>query len=531
MHHNQPDVAAFGGDFEAVLTGRRDGGLKIDLAQATAGSRTFVFQNTNGVDFAILTDHGENEALGALVTRLKAVSERITSWPGDNSPQIELGAAAFRVGENEGHLTIGVRRSGDSSAAATVNYATVAGAAESGADFVSTNGTISFGPGEITALISIPIRDDTTEEADETFSLVLSDPTGGASLGINVATVTIEDDDKLRLPPMIELTAPGTGFVSPPGSNVTLKVTTSSVDGQIMTVEYWAGPTFLGEENKPPFTFTWKQPSGGGYLLTARSTDERGLRSTSAPVRITVGTAPVNAGAGTIRREFWQRRPGTAMTFLTNYQHYPSRPTGWQILTNFEAPTDWGDFYGARIHGFVDPPATGDYVFWVAAQERAELWVSADGNLSNKVLIASVQSPTAPRAWEQSASQRSAPIRLMTGQRCYVELLQKSETGPDHAAVGWQLPGGELERPIPGFRLWPLESPESPQILGPTFATGGLQFTLHLAFGSTVVIESSQDLLNWLPLRTNTAAGSMLSFEDMEMRGSSPRFYRSRLLP
>ena len=213
---------------------------------------------------------------------------------------------------------------------------------------------------------------------------------GGASLGIGVATVTIEDDDRPRQPPMIQLTAPGPGFVSAAGSNVTLTVTTSAAESEVTTVEYYAGPTFLGEENKPPYNFTWKKPSDGAYLLTARATDARGLIGTLAPVRINVGPASVNAGAGTLRREFWQRRPGTAMTFLTNYQHYPSRPTGWHYLTNFEASTDWGDFFGARISGSIEPPATGNYVFWVAARDHAELWLSVDGDPQNKVLIASV---------------------------------------------------------------------------------------------------------------------------------------------
>jgi CubicO group peptidase (beta-lactamase class C family) len=496
------------------------------------GTRTFVLQNTNGVDLAVLINRDiDDPGFSDFVSRLKQVSERIATWPVDDTPRIELGAASFGVEESEGHFTVGVRRSGDSSGAVAVTYTTQSGTALEGADFIPTRGTVGFGPGEITALISIPILDDTIEETNETFMILLGNPTGGASLGLSAATVTIEDDDTPRLLPLIQLTAPGAGFVSPAGSNVTLTVTTSASEGEIATVEYYGGPTFLGEENKPPYTFIWKKPSTGSYLLTARAADNHGLIGTSAPVRITVGTAPVDAGVGTIRREFWQRRPGTAMTFLTNYQHYSPRPTGWEILTSFEVQTDWGDFFGTRIRGFIEPPATGDYVFWVAARDRAELWLSADGNPSNKVVIASVQSPTAPRAWEQSSSQRSASIRLTAGQQCYIELLHKAEIGQDHAAVGWQLPGGQLERPIPGIRLLPVDAPASPQIHAPNLSSGEFGFHLNLTPGDTVVIEESPNLLNWLPLRTNTAAGSSLSFEDSEMGNSPHRFYRARLLP
>lgn len=177
-----------------------------------------------------------------------------------------------------------------------MNYVTVAGTAQPDADFLFTSGTVRFGPGEITALISIPILNDGGEETDETFTLALGEPTGGPSLGINLAAVTIEDDDRPRVPPTMQLTAPSAGYVSPAGSNVTLGVTTSSSDGGIITVEYYAGPTFLGEENKPPYTFIWRTPGLGAYLLTARAIGDRGLMGTSAPVRITVGTAPVEAG-------------------------------------------------------------------------------------------------------------------------------------------------------------------------------------------------------------------------------------------
>jgi hypothetical protein len=62
-------------------------------------------------------------------------------------------------------------------------------------------------------------------------------------------------------------------------------------------------------------------------------------------------------------------------------------------------------------------------------------------------------------------------------------------------------------------------------------SSGEFGFHLNLTPGDTVVIEESPNLLNWLPLRTNTAAGSSLSFEDSEMGNSPHRFYRARLLP
>ena len=80
--------------------------------------------------------------------------------------------------------------------AVAVNYATANGTATAGLDFTATTGTLSFGVGETTKTIVIPILPDAVDELPETFTVTLSDPIGGATLGaISAATVTITDVD------------------------------------------------------------------------------------------------------------------------------------------------------------------------------------------------------------------------------------------------------------------------------------------------------------------------------------------------
>jgi hypothetical protein len=47
---------------------------------------------------------------------------------------------------------------------------------------------------------------------------------------------------------------------------------------------------------------------------------------------------------------------------------------------------------------------------------------------------------------------------LVQGKRYYIEALHKQGVGGDHVSVGWQLPDGTMERPIPGSRLSPFEA-------------------------------------------------------------------------
>ena len=64
-----------------------------------------------------------------------------------------------------------------------------------GSDYTATSGSLSFAPGELSKTIVIPILNDSLAEGAETFSLTLSNPTGGASLGLPDTTVVIDDDE------------------------------------------------------------------------------------------------------------------------------------------------------------------------------------------------------------------------------------------------------------------------------------------------------------------------------------------------
>ncbi len=59
----------------------------------------------------------------------------------------------------------------------------------------------------------------------------------------------------------------------------------------------------------------------------------------------------------------------------------------------------------------------------------------------------------APATGMPIQNKKSKPIHLEAGKRYYIEALHHEATADDSLAVGWQLPNGEMERPIPGKRL------------------------------------------------------------------------------
>ena len=116
-----------------------------------------------------------------------------TATPG----ALQFSVTAYTVAESSDTATITVTRTGGSSGAVGVTYATSNGTATSGSDYVAKTGTLSWIAGDnAPKTFTIQIFNDTVAEADETINLTLSLPTGGATLGTpGAAQLTILDND------------------------------------------------------------------------------------------------------------------------------------------------------------------------------------------------------------------------------------------------------------------------------------------------------------------------------------------------
>jgi len=110
---------------------------------------------------------------------------------------LEFVSADVSVNEDGGSALIHVHRHGSFADAVNLDYTTFEGDALPGLDYSSTTGTLQWLAGDnSTKTISIPIIDDSDLEGDETFTVTLTAPLGGALLGTNrTTTVTITDDE------------------------------------------------------------------------------------------------------------------------------------------------------------------------------------------------------------------------------------------------------------------------------------------------------------------------------------------------
>ena len=159
----------------------------------------------------------------------------------------------------------------------------------------------------------------------------------------------------------------------------------------------------------------------GNYQFTVTTTNASGSTSTTVNLNVV-------AAAGNITRELWT---GAAVTGpnITDIPLLSASPnTTDTTLTTLEDTTAFhanntGDDVSAAISTL--PATGGNYYFWVAASNAAELWISNSSEPVAKVRRAYVTGPTgtAARTWNTQATQKSGWLALTGGQKYYFEVI------------------------------------------------------------------------------------------------------------
>ncbi|MCT7974589.1 Calx-beta domain-containing protein [Laspinema olomoucense] len=118
----------------------------------------------------------------------------LTLIDNDRPSKIQFSTSTSSIREDGGSATITITR--DSAiGTVSVNYSTqppnTTNPATADADYIPTQGTLTFNPGETTKNLAIPILNDDLLEGTETVQVALSNPSNGAVLG-ETSTATLE---------------------------------------------------------------------------------------------------------------------------------------------------------------------------------------------------------------------------------------------------------------------------------------------------------------------------------------------------
>ena len=151
-----------------------------------------------------------------------------------SQPVLSIADASGTEGQT---LSFTVTRSGPTDGAVSVAWATASGSAASPGDFQQGSGTLSFAAGETAKTISVTTVDDLQAESEESFTVSLSSPTGGAVIGDGSATGTIADNDSGGDPVSFAIG----DATATEGNALTFTITRSGSTGSSHTLSYASG--------------------------------------------------------------------------------------------------------------------------------------------------------------------------------------------------------------------------------------------------------------------------------------------------
>lgn len=112
-----------------------------------------------------------------------------------NAPKLTVADRAVAEGNAARTIQLHVRLSRAAGHDVSVRVKTANETALAGSDYVAVDSVVTFGPSTTDVVIPLRIKGDRVKEPNETFTVNLSSPTGGAVIGRGKATITLTNDD------------------------------------------------------------------------------------------------------------------------------------------------------------------------------------------------------------------------------------------------------------------------------------------------------------------------------------------------
>ncbi len=193
---------------------------------------------------------------------------------GDASPTLSVANVNADEGES---LRFAVTLSAASALEVAVDFETADGTAVSPADYTETNGRLTFAPGVVERVVSVPVYQDRLDEDTEHLALVLKSPTNAGFDGVEeFARGFILDDDA---PPVLEL------VVDP------IEVSERGETSAVLTVGIVGDSTFA-EDTRVDLEVSGPAQAGADYRLT-----DAGGNALAAPYRLLLPAGAASVAA------------------------------------------------------------------------------------------------------------------------------------------------------------------------------------------------------------------------------------------
>jgi hypothetical protein len=207
---------------------------------------------------------------------------------------------------------------------------------------------------------------------------------------------------------------------------------------------------------------TSPQTPGEVYTLTVNGINDTASVPNPIAANSTIAFSAWAVSAGGLKFETWSGLD-TGDNNLDNTlladPRYPNSPDFVARTSAFDSrpayPNDSHEGYGGKMSGWLTPPETANYRFFIYSDDSSRLFISTDDKPANLGATPIAEETGCCNIFTEPPSPRtSEPIRLTAGQKYYVQVIWKEGTGGDYCQVAWRkegdsTPAGSL-RPIPG---------------------------------------------------------------------------------
>src|SRR6185436_14434078 len=176
------------------------------------------------------------------------------------------------------------------------------------------------------------------------------------------------DVNTLNQQPLVTILSPTNGSTFNVPADIPITVDASDADGQIVSVDFFAGEIRIGGVTQSPLTFIWSNAPVGSHSIVAKARDNRLAVTPSAPVVVTVNPPPIGSGIG-LRADYYDN-----IDFTGAHLRRLDPVIGFDWGTGPPDPSMGADQFSVRWIGQVQPRFSETYTFYTVSDDGVRLW-------------------------------------------------------------------------------------------------------------------------------------------------------------
>lgn len=141
---------------------------------------------------------------------------------------------------------------------------------------------------------------------------------------------------------------------------------------------------------------------------------------------------------GELEWQAWENLFDGRFSDLLVSPDFPQNPDVVQPIFRLKSPSNYNDYYGTRVEGFIRVPSNTSAQFNITGDDYVQFYLSSNQDPDNKTLVASLPAALAEEKHDSFPEQTSAVINLIADQYYYFEVIHADRWGSDRFSIFWQ---------------------------------------------------------------------------------------------